>query len=123
MKFVDNSILDSALNIVKNSITQICVCSIQPTSFIDATSNYKLAIKTGLTSGSFAGPVDGDVSGRKITVAQQAAIPIDVSGNATHIALCSNDTLLYVTMCAPQAVVAGNTITIPAWDIEIGDPI
>jgi hypothetical protein len=30
--------------------------------------------------------------------------------------------LLYVTTCTSQALTAGNTVTVPAWDIEIADP-
>ena len=51
---------------------------------------------------------------------------IDVSGTATHIALVrvGDTTLLYVTTCTSQALVANgsNTVNFPAWDVEIADP-
>jgi hypothetical protein len=121
-KLVDNSILDAALNAIKNGVTQLCVCSTQPTTYAEATATYKLAIKTGLTSGSFTGPVDGDVSGRKLTINQEATLTVDTGGNAQHIALCSGSVLLYVTTSTAQTLIAGNTVTVPAWDIEIADP-
>jgi hypothetical protein len=34
----------------------------------------------------------------------------------------ANSKLLFVTTCTNQALVATNTVTIPAWDIELGDP-
>lgn len=121
MKWQNDSILDAALDYIKNNVTQLAVCSAQPTTYAEATATYKLALKTGLTSGSFTGPADGDTNGRKVTVNQQASITVDASGNATHIALCSGSVLLYVTTCTSQALTSGNTVTVPAWDIEIAD--
>jgi hypothetical protein len=121
-KLVDDTVLDGSLNVLKNGVTQICVCSSQPLNYTEATVNYKLAIRTGLTSGSFTGPTNGDTNGRKITVNQQATITVDTGGNAEHIALCSGSVLLYVTTCTFQALIGGNTVTVPAWDIEIADP-
>jgi hypothetical protein len=120
-KWQNDTILDQALNYIMNNVTQLCVCSAQPTTYAEATSTYKLAVKTGLNSGAFTGPANGDVSGRKVTVNQQAAITIDTGGTATHIAICSGSVLLYVTTCTSQALSAGNTVTVPAWDIEIAD--
>jgi hypothetical protein len=121
-KIVDDSVLDGALNIVKNGATQMSVCSSQPTTYAEAITTYKLAIKTGLTSASYTGPANGDSSGRKLTTVAQSAITVDSSGTATHIALCSGSILLYVTTCTSQALTAGNTVTIPAWKMEIADP-
>jgi hypothetical protein len=121
-KLVDNSILDAALNAIKNGVTKLCVCSTQPTTYAEATATYKLAIKTGLSSASFTGPVDGDTSGRKLTINQEATLAVDTGGNAQHIALCSDSVLLYVTTSTAQTLIAGNTVTVPAWDIEIADP-
>lgn len=120
-KFQDDAMLDAALNYIKNNGTQLCVCSTQPTSYAEATSTYKLAIRTGLTAGSFTGPANGDTNGRKLTVNQQATINVDTGGNAQHIAICSGSVLLYVTTCTPQTLVGGNSVTVPVWDIEIAD--
>jgi hypothetical protein len=66
---------------------------------------------------------NGDASGRKVTVAQQSSLPIVKSGTATHIALASPSALLYVTTCTDQALTSGGTVTVPAWDIEVADPV
>ena len=121
-KLTDDSVLDAALNVVKNNATQEVVCSAQPTNYTEATSTYKLAIKTGLIPSSFTGPVNGDVSGRKLTVNPQSGITVDSSGTANHIALCSGTVLLYVTTCTSQVLTVGNTVTIPSWKFEIADP-
>jgi hypothetical protein len=120
-KWQNDTVLDQALNYIKNNVTQECVCSAQPATYAEATSTYKLALKTGLTSGSFTGPADGDTNGRKITVNAQSGITVDSSGSATHIALCSGSVLLYVTTCTSQSLTAANTVTVPAWDVELAD--
>jgi hypothetical protein len=121
-KLVDDTVLDGALNIIKNGATQIIVCSDTPTTYANATGTYDLATKTGLAAGDFT-VADGDAGGRKVTVAQQATITVNHSGTATHIALCGTAaTLYYVTTCTSQALTAGNTVTVPAWKITIPDP-
>ena len=122
-KSVHDDDLDAMLNYVKNNATRISVCSSEPTTYAEATSTYKLAIKT-ISSSDFTGPANGDTSGRKITVNQAANINVDSSGTAQHVALSdsNNSKLLYVTTCTSQALTAGNTVTIPAWDIEVSDP-
>lgn len=122
-KTVDDSVLDGALNILKNGVTQEAVCSAQPTTYAEATATYKLALKTGLSASSFTGPVNGDTNGRKITVNANAGVTVDTGGTAIYIALCSASVLLYVTTCTSQALTSGNTVTIPAWDVELADPI
>jgi hypothetical protein len=128
-KMVADAVLDAALQYLEDNADRLCVCSAEPTTYAEATttydggaSKYKLAIVT-IDSGDFTGPADG-TSGRKTTVNEQAAITVDASASATHIALCKSGTtaLLYVTTCTSQALTAGNTVTVPAWIIQIADP-
>jgi hypothetical protein len=119
-KLVDDSVLDGALNVLKNA-TAISVCSTQPTTRAEAITTYMLATKT-ISGTDFTGPANGDTNGRKITSNQHSAISITNSGNAQHIALTSGTVLLYVTTCTNQALTSGNTVTIPVWDVEIADP-
>lgn len=120
-KLVDDSVLDAALNVIKNNGTAICICAAQPTTRAEATTTYMLAARA-ITGADFTGPTNGDTSGRKLTVNQEAALSVQNSGNAQHIAVVSDTTLLYVTTCTAQQLTAGNTATIPAWDIEFADP-
>lgn len=121
-KIVHDDVLDAALNYIKNNATRVCVCSTQPTTYTEAITTYKLAIKT-ITSGDFTGPVD-DTSGRKVSSVQHSAITVDAGGSAQHVAYAdsANSKLLYVTTCTAQTLVAGNTVTIPVWKINIQDP-
>ncbi len=122
-KSVHDDVLDSALNYIKNNATRISVCSTQPTTYTEAVTTYKLAIKT-ISSTDFTGPANGDSSGRKLTSNEHASITVDTTGTAAHVALSDSATskLLFVTTCNNVSITASNTITISTWDVEIGDP-
>lgn len=118
-KFQIDAMLDAALAYISSNATELYVCTAQPTDRANA-------IATGLTGASvpsFTGPVNGDTSGRKLTVDSEVDIPITATGDATHIALCSGTDLLYVTTCTTQNLTSGGTVTTPAWDIEIADAV
>ena len=125
-KWANDSVMDAALAHVATG-TLLTVCSAQPTTYTEAATTYKLAssvLTAGAGNGSFT-LANGDTSGRKVTVAQQANKTIDTSGTATHVAVCvsGSRTLPYVTTVSPsQVLTAGGTVTVPAWDIEISDP-
>ena len=65
---------------------------------------------------------NGDTNGRKVRMAAKSAVPIDTTGDATHIAICDATRLLYVTTCTTQTLTSGGTVDFPAWDVEIADP-
>jgi hypothetical protein len=120
-KSAADAVLDGLLDVVATATAQIA-CSAQPTSYAEATSTYALADVT-IDSGDFT-KGNGDTNGRKVTVAQQAGVDVDTTGTATHVALVitASSTLLYVTTCTSQALTSGNSVTFPAWDIEVADP-
>lgn len=125
-KAVHDDVLDAMLSYIADNTKRLTVCNAQPTTFTEANSTYALADVTtteGTGGGDFS-IANGDTNGRKLTIAQQADIPVDTSGTATHIALLDvdNSKLLYVTTCTSQALTSGNTVTVPAWDIEVADP-
>lgn len=123
-KRVSTTVLDQALNYLKNNVTRQCACSAEPTTYTEAITTYKLADVT-LASGDFT-VANGDGAGttpRKVTIGSKSDT-VDSSGTATHVALVdvTNTTLLEVTTCTSQALTASNPITFPAWKIEIGAP-
>lgn len=125
-KACHDDVLDALLNYVADNTKRITVCSQQPTTYAEGNATYKLAdvdTTEGAGNGDFT-IANGDTSGRKLTVAQQADVPVDSTGSATHIALLDvdNSKLLYVTTCTSQTITSGNTVTIPAFDIEVADP-
>jgi len=124
-KSIHDNVLDGALDVIATA-TEITVCSAQPTTYTEAHTTYMLAAHV-MTAGDGNGDYtisNGDSSGRKVRMTQQADISITNSGTATHIALTltGSSLLLLVTTCTSQALTAGNTVTIPAFDDEIADP-
>lgn len=98
------------------------VCSGEPANYagIAAVSLADVA----LTPDTDFTKANGDTSGRKVTVAAKTGVTVDNSGTATHIAIArtTDSTLRYVTQCTSQVLTAGNTVNVPAWDIEVADP-
>lgn len=117
-KAIADAVLDAASDKIATSV-MLTVCSGQPANFAGIAA-VKLA-DDALVGGDFT-KSDGDTNGRKVRIGQQAAIPIDNSGTATHIALDDGVTLLLVTTCTPQALTSGGTVTTPAFDAEFADP-
>lgn len=117
-KQVHDDVLDAALNEIATA-TRMMVTSAEPANFAGIAA---VALADHVMTGGDYSNADGDTNGRKVTVAQQADVDIDTTGTATHICLDDGSTLLYVTTCDSQALTSGNTVTIPAFDIEIADP-
>lgn len=123
-KAAHDDVMDGALNVLKNNVTRMTACSSQPTTYTEGNATYALADIT-MASGDFT-LANGDTSGRKVTMAAKSGVTIDTSGTATHVALLdvTNSKLLYVTTCTSLALTAGggNTVSFPAWDVEVADP-
>jgi hypothetical protein len=122
-KAAPDSTLDALLAEIATA-TRLVVCSGQPANFagIAAVALADVTMTAGLGNGDYTA-ANGDTNGRKVTVAQQSAVPIDASGTANHISLDDGTDLIYVTTCTSQALTSGGTVTVPAWDIEVADPV
>ena len=114
---------DAALGLLKTGATRLSVCTTQPTTYTEGITTNMLAIKT-ITTTDFTGPASGDTNGRKISVNSASGLTVSSTATASHVALCDtvNSKLLYVTTCTAQGLTSGNTVNVPAWDIEIADP-
>ena len=118
-KKVSDSVLDGACDKVAECVEQY-ICTADPADRAAAISTSLISANT-LASGDFS-KANGDASGRKVTVAEQANLSITASGTATHIALATAAELRLVTTCTAQALTSGGTVTIPAFDDEYADP-
>lgn len=118
-KATPDAVLDKIADHLAATSTALYVTSAEPANFAGIAA-VALA-DVSIDSGDFT-KANGDTSGRKVTIGQQASVPIDSNGTATHVCLASADTLLYVTTCTSQVLTAGGTVTVPAWDIEVADP-
>ncbi len=121
-KYVNDAVLDAALDKIATA-DQLVICEDAPTTYAEATTDKgsdgvalgEIAVDAGDFTKS-----DGDASGRKVTVAQQASIPVDVSGAWDHVALVDDADLLLllVTMLANSDITAvdqtGDVFTIEA---------
>jgi len=116
-KAVDDLLLDGGLDAI-DGCTLLSVCSAQPANKAGVAA---VTLASVAISGVDFTKANGDTSGRKLTVAQQAALSITSTGTATHIVI-DNGTSIYVTTCTSQALTSGGTVTVPAWDIEFADP-
>jgi hypothetical protein len=121
-KFLHDDILDAGLALIKANGTRLCVCSTQPTTYTEAITTYKLAIKT-ITTTDFTGPAD-DTSGRKLTANAATGMTVDADGDAVYVAVCDsvNSKLLAVTSITLQTLYTGNTCDVAAFKINIPDP-
>lgn len=117
-KKLHNDVYDAALNEIATA-TRMTVTSAEPANFAGISA---VELADHVMAGGDYSNADGDTSGRKVTVAQQADITIDASGTATHVCLDDGTTLLLVTTCASQALTSGGTVTVPAFDCEFLDP-
>lgn len=119
-KSVDNSVLDGALNIIKNNAIRQVACSAEPANFAGVAA-VTLSTAT-MASGDFT-VADGDTSGRKVTMGAKSGQTVSANGTVTHVALTDNVSVLYyVTTTTSKAVTTSDTLNFPAWDIEIADP-
>ena len=98
------------------------ICTTEPANkaAVAALTLASVALTAGAGNGDYT-KANGDTSGRKLTVAQQADIAISASGDAGHIVL-DDGIDIYVTTCTLQTLTNGGTVTVPAFDIEIADP-
>lgn len=118
-KFANDLIMDAAFDFLIAEAERIVVLSSYP-------ANYA-AVAAATLADNACGAItkaNGDTSGRKAIVPQHAAVPIDSSGTATHVAIVddTNTRIMHVTECTSQVLTAGGTVTIPTYDEEIGDP-
>jgi hypothetical protein len=125
---VPQTTIDAMLAVIADNANELVVCSAEPTTYTEAHTTYKLAdvvLTEGDGNGDFtieAG--DGGGSSRKLTIEQQASIEVDVSDDATHVALTDtgNSVLYLVTTCTNKALTSGGTVTVPEWRFELGTP-
>lgn len=117
-KKATDGILDGLLDKIAGC-TALNICSAEPTSIAECDSLSLIPAHT-LSAPDFT-KANGDTSGRKVTLAQQADLSIDVTGTGTHVAL-NDGTDYYVFTCTSQALTSGGTVTVPAIDAEVADP-
>ena len=120
-KWTHDDVLDAPLDEIRNNCNLMILCRAQPTDRNDAVNVVDLA-DIAMVAADFT-KANGDVSGRKLTVAGKSTVTVDHNGNGTHVALVDAVRLLYVTTCPTQAVVTTEPVNILPWDIEFRVPL
>jgi hypothetical protein len=111
---------DAALNYLDTNVTQLFITSALCATYAEASNTYKLGVKA---SPSVSAATDDGTTGRKITISAITDGTVSASGDATHVALCSADTLLAAyPLNALVAVTSGSTFTLTEHDINLPDP-
>jgi hypothetical protein len=114
---------------LSSNMTRMLVNTTQPADGSSAVNDLLAGTSTGaaaMATTDFSIST-GDVSGYKITVGTGSPfsnLPVPSSGTATHISLISSasSSLGYVTTCNSKSLTTSDTVTIPAWDIELRAP-
>jgi hypothetical protein len=115
LKFAPQAVLDAPLDKIATA-TMLRVCSGSSNPADRAAAVSATLASTTMSSGDFTKAAGA--SGRKVTVAQKAAISITAGGDATCVVLDDGTDILYVTTVTTQTLTAGGTVTVPSWDIE-----
>lgn len=114
-------VLDPALNVIKNGVTKIRICSALPANYTESSSTYLLGTKTVTAGSGFTGPTDYLTTGRKISSVAVADGAVSGTNTATHWAVDDGTSKLYAanTLASSQAVTNNNTFTLTSFDISM----
>lgn len=118
---VEDTILDSGLTILDTLASHIFICSSEPTTYAEASTTYLLGTKSWGAGNAFGAPADGTApTGRKVTSIAITDGTITTTGTASWWAACGTASLqAHGLLSAAQAVTAGNTFSLAAFDIKL----
>lgn len=111
---------DAALNYLDTNVTQLFITSALCATYAEASSTYKLGVKATPTIST---ATDDGTTGRKVTISAITDGTVSDTGTASHVALCSADTLLACyPLDATASVTSGSIFTLTEHDINLPDP-
>jgi len=112
-KFIPPDLIDDMLSLAQG--THISICAGQPTNYSEVTS---MALGTKALTGSYTQTASAS-GGRKNLLPEQQDITITTAGQANHVAIHTNSSLLLVTTCAAINLQVGDLVTTNAFAHEI----
>lgn len=120
--FVSDEVTDVQLQYIADNGDKLVLCNALPTTYAEAVTTYALASISGLTSGDYT-LANGDVSGRKLTLAAQTGLTVAVKGLTSVAAIVDtlNSKLLLYAPCNNVTLYVGNTTNTTALEYEILD--
>ena len=126
--YITPNAFDASLNYIKNNVENLYVCSAEPTTFLEASSTYRLGVKAlpAILAPADYTVVETGETGRQITVsAITDGVLESASGTVAYIALTddSNNELLYVKPVNIAQLISGQTVfTLQSFNIRHKNP-
>jgi hypothetical protein len=118
-RWASDSVIDASLDKMSEA-NLLIACSQQPANRVEAVGTYAIA-DVVLAAEDFSKA--NDTSGRILTVAGKALVDVDTDGTITHLALCDETELLYVTTTNSKIVEIGDKVNIGAFTANLKDPV
>lgn len=122
MAFIADRVYDNGLTVLDTEANAIHICSLEPTTYTQATSTNTLGNAAGGSYPGIGAPAAGSPNGRQVTVSAVTNGTVSGTGTATHYAIVDtvNSRLLATgALTASQAVTSGNTFTLTSFTIRI----
>jgi hypothetical protein len=122
MPFIADRVYDNGLTVLDTEANSIHICSLEPTTFTQATSTNTLGNASGGNFPGIGAPAAGSPNGRQVTVSAVTNGSVTGTGTATHYAIVDtvNSRLLATgALTASQAVTSGNTFTLTSFTVRI----
>ena len=117
-KEVPDAVIDVILTEVATSTRMDVVDDVSTPSDLSGTI-ANVAMVAGHGNDYTIGP--GDVSGRKVAMAEKTGVDITTAGTNTalHVILSLASVIKLITTCDSQPLTFGGTVTFPTWDYEV----
>jgi len=123
MSYLNDEVFDSGLDWIDANGTRLDICSQEPTTYGEATTDgaHSLGYKDGI---SIAAPSDRGGGGREVVISAITDGVVTETDTATHWAITNGvDTLIATQeLSTPQGVTDGNVFTLSEFAIGIPDP-
>jgi len=123
-KKIPDAGLDLLLEDVRVNVDKMTLCASEPATYADATSGTDVFLAEATLASDDFTVADGDVDGRKITVAAQEGVSITNSGTCNHVVLVDTaaEVIKAITTCDGTSVSAGGTADVGSFKITLRDP-
>lgn len=112
--------LDALLNYIKNNAENLYICNNEPTTFLEASTTYKLGVKS---APAFTGPAAGTGEARYIQVDAVTDGVITANGTAGYAAITKDSTselLAVFDLDYPRVIDGEQTFTLTSHKINVG---
>lgn len=118
MAFLHDDVHDDGLQRLTDRVTQIYICSQEPTTYAEASSTFALGVKSTPT---ISAPKAGDPNGREVEASSFSDGSVTATGTATHYAWVrdvDNEFWVAQALSASQAVTQNNTFSLTAHSVR-----